>query len=206
MPTKRCSMCRLFKDVSEFGVVQSRPDGYSCACKLCRKVRRREQNGVKTYYGTTERFWARVDMTGECWLWLGGADRRGYGRTTWPGKRHVRATHLVWFFTYGVWPTDWVLHHCDNPPCVRPEHLFEGTAADNVHDCIAKGRRNYFYDRPNAPRGKRHRWTRIPETTIETLRALHATGHYTYRELGRRFEIAETHVAHIIQRKARVHN
>ena len=53
----------------------------------------------------------------------------------------VLATHIAWELTNGPLPEGMsVLHHCDNPPCVRPGHLFLGTHTDNMHDMIGKGR------------------------------------------------------------------
>lgn len=86
------------------------------------------------------RFWAKVEKTSGCWFWRGAAFRHGYGQF----KIHQRVfqTHrLAWEFTHGDIPAGlWVLHKCDTPLCVRPEHLFLGTARDNTQDAIAKGR------------------------------------------------------------------
>lgn len=87
-----------------------------------------------------QRLWAGVDTTGDCWVWTRSTADFGYGKIG-DGSR-VRGTHVVsWELTNGPVPEGlWVLHRCDNPPCVRPEHLFLGTAADNNQDMIRKGR------------------------------------------------------------------
>ena len=87
-----------------------------------------------------ERFWAKVDKSGECWLWTGWVTNRGYGCLHVCG-RDVLAHRFSFELEFGPFPHEQLgLHHCDNPPCVRPYHLFLGTAADNTADMIAKGR------------------------------------------------------------------
>lgn len=87
------------------------------------------------------RFWERVKSSRDgCWLWIGRRDANGYGRIkvrqvlTW-------AHRISWWIHAGV-PANamCVCHKCDNPQCVRPDHLFLGTHRDNALDCVAKGR------------------------------------------------------------------
>jgi len=93
-----------------------------------------------------DRFWAKVDKAsglgpqGTCWEWQASLNSDGYGNI---GIEQMtdRAHRLSWRLHYGPIPDGLsVLHKCDNPPCVRPDHLFLGTQADNVHDMQAKGR------------------------------------------------------------------
>jgi len=98
-----------------------------------------------------ERFWSKVDKdtSSGCWLWTAGKTPLGYGifqvKTEkcmgWGHWKSVRAHRFAWELTYGLIPEGMnVLHKCDNPPCVRPTHLFLGTQKDNVRDMIHKGR------------------------------------------------------------------
>lgn len=81
-------------------------------------------------------------MSTPCWLWT-GVTRGGYGRFRIKGKffnAHVRAFEME----HGpLSPDEKVLHHCDNPTCVRHDHLFKGSQHDNVRDAMDKGRRRY---------------------------------------------------------------
>lgn len=87
-----------------------------------------------------ERFWSRVKTGPGCWVWTGHRNDRGYGVALRKGVR-LRAHRLAWTFTRGPVPRGkMVLHTCDNPPCVRPSHLFIGTNQDNIDDMVAKGR------------------------------------------------------------------
>jgi HNH endonuclease len=79
----------------------------------------------------------------ECWAWTGKVDRWGYGRA-FVHVSHTRrdwlAHRLSWMLAHGDPGTAWVLHKCDNPNCVNPNHLFLGDAQANVDDMINKGR------------------------------------------------------------------
>jgi hypothetical protein len=90
-----------------------------------------------------DRFWPRVQKTDGCWLWTGHPDDEGYGQISLGGAngKRIRATAAAWLLTYGYLPELAMLHTCDNPSCIKPDHLFEGTQADNIKDMDAKGRR-----------------------------------------------------------------
>lgn len=88
-----------------------------------------------------DRFFSNIKKTGGCWLWTGCKNRLGYG-DFWVGRgKHMNAPRVSWMFHYGeILDNMDVLHRCDNPPCVNPEHLFLGTQEDNMRDCFLKGR------------------------------------------------------------------
>lgn len=98
-----------------------------------------------------ERFWSKVEFSESCWLWRAATNEHGYGvycifaprRISMHGERRsIKAHRLAWFFTRDEWLTSDVklLHACDVPACVRPDHLRKGTQLDNIRDCIGKGR------------------------------------------------------------------
>jgi hypothetical protein len=119
------------------------------------------------------RFWQRVAKGDGCWEWTGKRDKNGYGRVYLGGGREARregfAHRVSYTIHFGPIPDGLdVLHHCDAPRCVRPDHFFLGTQTDNMRDMDAKGRR--------APRaratecGRGHATSR--ETTDERGRCL----------------------------------
>lgn len=91
-----------------------------------------------------ERFWPKVNKTEGCWLWTAAHDTKGYGKIQVGTMKEpqLRSAHRVsWELAYGPIPEGMgVLHHCDNPPCVKPEHLFLGNHQANHNDKWAKGR------------------------------------------------------------------
>jgi hypothetical protein len=87
-----------------------------------------------------DRFWAKVDKSGSCWLWLATKTRGGYGRIRVDGKLRM-ATHVALELSQGIAVSSLVLHKCDTPSCVRPSHLFVGDQRVNMQDCAKKGRR-----------------------------------------------------------------
>ena len=99
-----------------------------------------------------------------CLEWTAWRGQQGYGGFGAGGKHYV-AHRLAYFLETGVDPQGYyVCHHCDNPPCCNPEHLFLGTAADNMRDKTLKGR-------GNTRRGKSHYRSKLTESDIPLIRA-----------------------------------
>jgi hypothetical protein len=97
------------------------------------------------------RFWAKVQKTEGCWIWCGGQDKNGYGIIRAGQRAHRRS----WELHFGPVPKNlWILHHCDNPSCVRPDHLWLGTVTDNNADMIAKGRHRHGVVPPESRTGR----------------------------------------------------
>ena len=90
-----------------------------------------------------KRFWDKVDVRDpdECWLWIGAATKMGYGQFYYPtwGKSLTYAHRFSYFLATGVIPNV-CRHTCDNPPCVNPSHLLDGTRKDNSWDSVIRGR------------------------------------------------------------------
>lgn len=96
----------------------------------------KEQRGTAPRF--VDDFWEHVQRTHDhgCWLWTGPTDRKGYGR--W---RRTLAHRESWARANGpICGGKWILHHCDNPPCVNPAHLYPGTVVENVRDAVTRGR------------------------------------------------------------------
>lgn len=88
----------------------------------------------------TERFWRQVHRSEGCWEWTGGKLSNGYGRF-WCEGRTIGAHVFSWRLHVGAVPDGhFVCHHCDNPPCVNPVHLFTAPPRGNSGDMVTKGR------------------------------------------------------------------
>lgn len=87
------------------------------------------------------RFWMNVRSSKDgCWEWSGSLDNHGYGKIGIAG-RTPRVHRFSYELHYGkITGGLFVCHRCDNPKCVRPDHLFLGTNTDNMRDAFAKGR------------------------------------------------------------------
>jgi HNH endonuclease len=99
-----------------------------------------------------ERFWpkVRVGKPDECWEWDGARfSPTGYGAFQFGVKKTVRAHRIAFQLAGGLLPPGMlVLHHCDNPPCCNPAHLYAGNHSQNNQDCVRRGRRS----KPRPPR------------------------------------------------------
>lgn len=143
--TKECKFCgKLFswpKYLSTKQWVARFLCGRACRTNWGKGKKRRP---YRLKLSTQERFNALVDQSGEddCWIWK-GYRTNGYGRFQVHDKIYL-ASRIGWELANGPIPKGLlVCHHCDNPPCVNPKHLFLGTYKDNIHDMLRKGRSHW---------------------------------------------------------------
>lgn len=91
------------------------------------------------------RFWAKVIKSVGCWDWIGSTNNMGYGQFYVTPGRSVLAHRFSWELqASALLLGECVLHECDHPACVRPDHLFVGSKADNTKDMVSKGRDRFF--------------------------------------------------------------
>jgi len=115
-----------------------------------------------------QQFWENVcPQENGCWLWMRARceARGGYGIVNF-NKKMWKAHRLAWFLTHGPIPEGkYVLHSCDNPPCVNPAHLRVGTQSDNMQDMHARGR----HPSPGQPSGERHAMAKLRDEEVRTI-------------------------------------
>lgn len=134
-----------------------------------------------------ERFWLSILKAGEdeCWNWQLSTDRKGYGRL-WTGERNERghairmmAHRFAYELLVGEVPVGLlVLHHCDNPSCCNPKHLWVGTQSENVMDSVAKGR--FTVNR-----------RKLNDEQVNLIRLRYALGEVTQRGLAREYGVGK---------------
>ncbi len=123
------------------------------------------------------RFWAKVSVVDDedsCWNWLFNKDRAGYGKI-WVNEtmRAASAHRVSWFLSTGKWPKKCVCHHCDNPSCVRPSHLWLGTNLENSHDRVNKGRSAVNI---NPQIGEKNGRAKLKRGQVDEIRRLYLAG------------------------------
>jgi hypothetical protein len=151
------------------------------------------------------RFWSKVQQTSTCWLWTASLRHKGYGAFVWSedGRRiQGRAHRFSWMLHYGTIPPSLsVLHHCDTPACVRPDHLWLGTKAQNNADMVTKGRHvpGGTYATGKYKRGTEHHNARLTPTQVDEIRDTYATGTISFSKLGKRYGITWSHAWRIVR-------
>jgi len=129
-----------------------------------------------------ERFWDKVDVgkPDECWEWR-ASKRWGYGQH-YMHECMWQAHRVAWILTFGAIPEGLlVCHHCDNPGCCNPYHLFLGTQADNLRDAARKGRL----------------FKKLTEGDVEKIRKLLVEGDLQSYEIANLFDVHECVISHI---------
>ena len=142
-----------------------------CGVILKQNVKQCRDCWRKSFGSIRERFWSKVKKKGTCWEFIGAKDRFGYGHFSINNKS-ILAHRVSWYLFYENVPSVCVLHKCDNPPCVNPSHLFEGTDADNKKDMRKKGR-GFI---PPPMQGSNHFQSKLDEATVIEIRSLYNDG------------------------------
>lgn len=139
-------------------------------------------------------FWTHVKKSRGCWEWLGCKFTGGYGRVRVSRTSCMVAHRKAWILTNGPIPHGMlVCHKCDNPSCVRPSHLFLGTHADNIHDCMKKNRR---VDHS----GEKHPMAILDNNSVLLIRAAHADGEIQ-THIAKKHGVSPQVINHVVKRK-----
>ena len=141
---------------------------------------------------------------GECWEWIGSCHAFGYGNFH-IGNATLGAHRMMYRLTRGEITSGMhVCHHCDNPCCVRPSHLFLGTHNDNMADMAAKGRGSTLGAiKPAA--GESHPFSRLTNADVLEIRKLGDSRKTPQKVLAERFGVSVSQIAHIVRRRAWKH-
>lgn len=182
---------RQCQNCSEFFEVESSRLKYDPALfhsRDCHHEYRRKQ--------IAPRLWARIDSSGgldACWPWTGQRIVTGYGRftiTTEKGKTRQTQAHRVVFELINGWIDDTskvVGHHCDNPTCCNPRHLYLTDRKGNAHDALKKGRMSF---------GERHTSSKLKDSDVEYIRR--NPDNLTHNKLAHKFKVSRPHITEII--------
>ena len=139
------------------------------------------------------RFLERVDgwpwSSRDCWNWSGYRTSQGYGVFSQAKKIQHRAHRFAFEAHHGKKAENMVLHLCDNPSCVNPYHLMDGTHKDNMRQMA---------ERKRAARQERHHNSKLLGGEVIAIHALHSTGNYSTREIAAMLDISQPTVSAII--------
>jgi hypothetical protein len=149
-----------------------------------------------------KKFWSHVIQGGpdECWGWTGLSLSHGYGQMLFHNKMW-RAHRIAWVLTNGPIPRGLcICHHCDNPICTNPSHLFIATQLDNIHDMRQKGRGT----KPPNGRGALNNNTKFSDNDVMMIRARYSAGQ-GYRTIAKDYNVSHTAIRDIVKRKTWSH-
>jgi hypothetical protein len=143
-----------------------------------------------------ERFWSKVNKTDSCWLWGAGCDTAGYGLIRRGEKRGTITTHRAsWIINKGPVPKGLcVLHNCpngDNRKCINPNHLWLGTADENMKDRNSKNRQ---------AKGEKIGNSKLTEDAINEIRALSKI--ISGRKIAKLFSVGKTTIQEVLKRRS----
>lgn len=148
------------------------------------------------------RLLSRIAVTDSgCWEYIGARNWKGYGAIGIGGRkgRVIGAHRASWMVHHGEIPGDLqVLHRCDNPPCVNPDHLFLGTPGDNMDDKVQKGRA------AGAP-GESNPKHKLTASAVREIRDRYAAGGVTMRALAAEYAVSCPCIYNIVSHKTWSH-
>lgn len=152
-----------------------------------------------------KRFWDKVNKTEGCWLWTAWTNNKGYGALSWKhpwgGYQNKLAHRISWELANGEIPPGMcILHKCDTPSCVRPDHLFLGTKKDNSQDMLRKGR-HYHHE----VRGEEHPGSKITAAQVKYARLLYFAERRSAPEIAEFFGLSKHIIADIMRGKTWTH-
>ena len=204
MPAKKtiqriCAICGDNFLVSQYEIDKGRGKYCSGKCRSIGNIR-----------PVDERFWAKVDKSnnGGCWIWIGGKLGRLKHGGFWDGKQMTYAHRVSYEFVNGPIPEGKeIMHICDNPACVNPNHLMLGSHAENMLDAKTKGRTSggfHFVHEENRSLGEKHGQSKLTDNDIREIRQKYDSG-IKVNELARQYGMGHAQIGMIAHRRAWIH-
>lgn len=145
----------------------------------------------------SKRFWSKVNKTDSCWLWTASTHKFGYGAFNVRGKVYTGHAYS-WYLAHNSFPSKGqvIMHTCDNPTCVNPQHLQIATQKENVEDCTRKGRQAKGEDK-----------SKLTTQEVKAIRTLYKpfSRKYSARKLAQIFKSTHQNISCITRRKSWKH-
>lgn len=188
----KCSHCG--KEFSDW-----KCKGREYCSKKCANI----DNSIKRKRSVFHRVFEKTEINGhdKCWIFKGASDKLGYGRIS---NRHGRfeppekAYRVMFELINGKIPEGMsILHQCDNPSCVNPNHLKVGTQKDNMMEASFRGRLNPKSLLNLKSIGEENPQSKLTESDVKEIRKLYATGTFTQKEIAIAFDISPVTVGDI---------
>lgn len=161
-----------------------------------------ETNNCSDPLPKLKNFWKKVQIIDDeksCWEWTGAKTKDGYGKIGIARDgvtRNLRAHRVSFEYINGsIPPENCICHHCDNPSCVRPDHLFLGTVWDNNHDKEKKNRDS---------RGERNGQAKLTEEDVRIIREMYHKGH-TQENIAEIFNVGQTCISKVVRKTRWIH-
>lgn len=148
-----------------------------------------------------EAFWTKVKKTKKCWLWTANKNKAGYGKIKI--KQKTRLAHRVsWEIHFGpIQDGLFVCHHCDNPTCIKPDHLFLGTSLDNMRDKIKKGRATNLTGAAVSNPGEKNPAAKLTIKQVDEIRNNYKNEDISQSSLAKYFGVSQTMISNIVRRQ-----
>lgn len=143
------------------------------------------------------RFMTKVDQGDECWMWKGGRYNTDYGRFCANARMYLAHRASYEIFVGPIPEGAFILHSCDNPPCVNPAHLRAGDHRENMADMKERGRA-----KSPCLAGERHPHARLSEDDVREIRRRYASGKESQQRIADDFGVRQTLISQIVLRQA----